>query len=258
MKKYLFIDAAYLNFRLKAWSEKYFDSHPIELDYQKLTEGYDKTFYYDALAVDDSTHEDFLNSLRELPDFHVFTGTLKGENKRKRQKQVDIMLAVHALTHTIRGNMESITLLAGDEDFTPLVTALIQEGMNVTVWAALESLSKELKYSADRRELLSSEGIWHVYSNEKFRRNFPPPARERLSPMRVHQLKYEVGESISTTKNHTLHFLEENNGEIKVLYNLDTEKLAISGGKETVLRYLKMRGEDTDVLKLQKIYKLKQ
>jgi hypothetical protein len=82
MIKYLFIDAAYFNFRLKEWSVKYFNNHSIEVDYLNLAKGYDKIFYYDALASDDNEHAEYLNQLRELPDFHVFTGKVKGEGKK--------------------------------------------------------------------------------------------------------------------------------------------------------------------------------
>ncbi len=249
MKKYLFIDAAYLNFRLKDWSNKYFDCQLIELDYQKFSDGYDKTFYYDALVADDKEHEYFLNQLRELSDFHVFTGKVKGENKKKRQKQVDIMLAVHALTNTIRGNMDAMTLLAGDEDFTPLVSALVQEGMNVTIWAASESLSKELKYSADRKQSLTPIEIWQNYSSANFKKMFPVPYIHNPSIVKLHTFQYEYPNTIQTETSSEITFIKaESSDSISVLYkNLKSNKpIQLTGERKYISRYLILLGENQD------------
>jgi hypothetical protein len=184
---------------------------------------------------------------------------LNHDRKKKRQKQVDILLAVHALTHTMRKNMNSVTLLAGDEDFTPLVAALVQEGMNVTIWAASESLSSDLKYSADRRKTLSAREVWHHYSKADFKKNFPPPICQDIKVMEKHRLQYEnLGKSISTGSSHTLHLREDTEKGTTVILDLDSKGITISGTKKSVLIELHMRGEDLNNLKLQRCYQVGQ
>lgn len=186
--EYLFIDAAYLNFRLKTWS-KYFNEEKIDIDFYTFTKAYDKVFYYDGVSDDDANKNNSLNCLREIPNFHVLTGTIKGEGKKKRQKQVDILIAVNMLMHTIRKNMNHCTLLAGDEDFKPLIDALIQEGMNVTIWADKASASKNLLYSADRIKELSLMEVWRS-STKDFQIKFPYPKIYNMPLTEKHSMIY--------------------------------------------------------------------
>jgi len=122
--------------------------------------GCEKAFYYDAVPSreHDEPQETWLarieprmaelRSLRSVRGYHVPLGDLRG--KTARQKKVDIMIAVDMLMHTVRGNMDRCTLLAGDIDFQPLVEALIREGMNVWIWHPPEA-SEDLLGAADYR-----------------------------------------------------------------------------------------------------------
>ena len=67
-----------------------------------------------------------------------------------RTKRVDISLATEMLTHAHRDNYEVAVLVAGDEDYVPLVEALAAEG--IVVWLAFveSGLSSKLKLKADR------------------------------------------------------------------------------------------------------------
>ena len=51
-----------------------------------------------------------LASLRQIDNFHIQEGLIVGNKKTLRQKQVDIMIAVQMLQHTIRKNMQKFTL----------------------------------------------------------------------------------------------------------------------------------------------------
>src|SRR5258706_1794816 len=159
--RYLFIDGAYLRCALEEKSRRYFPSEQITLNYQQFTNGYKKKFYYDCLPPKNKgeTREDyetriaprldFYDSLRAIDGFHVFLGSTTTEAAKCRQKGVDIMIAVHMLTHSFRHNMEQATLLTGDLDFKPLLDALVQDGMDVTLWVEPGSASKELIHAAD-------------------------------------------------------------------------------------------------------------
>ena len=186
---YLFIDAGYLNFRIKNWA-KYFENNPMEIDYQKFTNGYSKIFFYDGVIDGDEEKQELLDRLREIPNFHVLTGRIKGKGAKKRQKQVDILISVNMLMHTIRSNMDSCTLLAGDEDFKPLIDALIQEGMNVTIWAEKQSASDLLLYSADRKQYFTALDLWKNCT-KVFQEKYPLPKSQGLSLMQSHQIKYK-------------------------------------------------------------------
>jgi hypothetical protein len=91
------------------------------------------------------------DEIRALDRFHVALGEIKGRGRNRRQKRVDVRLAVDMLMHTFRGNMDNATLLAGDVDFIPLIEALVREGMNITIWHPPQA-STELLGAADSRQ----------------------------------------------------------------------------------------------------------
>lgn len=165
--EYLFIDGAYLRAVLNQKSQEYFGGDQITLDFNTFSYGFEKKFYYDCLPPRKASESrenyenriaprvEFYNELRSFNGFHVFLGTTSSEGGKARQKGVDIMIAVHMLTHSFRRNMEKTTLLTGDLDFKPLIEALVQDGMYVTLWFDNASASKELIYSADSQRELS-------------------------------------------------------------------------------------------------------
>jgi uncharacterized LabA/DUF88 family protein len=56
--------------------------------------------------------------------------------------------------------MNEATLLTGDLDFKPLIDALVQEGMFVTLWYPHGSTSKELIAAADRSQRFSISSVY--------------------------------------------------------------------------------------------------
>lgn len=172
VSEYLFVDGGYLQKRLQEISRDHFNGEPIALDWQSFFAGFHKVFYYDCLpgrktnetkdAYESRTQTDrnFFEMLRSLSGVHVFEGEVVGEGEKIRQKGVDVQIAVHMLTHTFRKNIVKATLLAGDRDFVPLVEALVQDGLHVTVWHHKNSFAKELLYAADTpRELTAAQLI---------------------------------------------------------------------------------------------------
>jgi uncharacterized LabA/DUF88 family protein len=67
--------------------------------------------------------EQYFARIRSTRAVHLRSGTLTG-HRRRRQKEVDVLLAVDMLTHGFNRNMTHATLLAGDLDFRPIVEAL--------------------------------------------------------------------------------------------------------------------------------------
>jgi hypothetical protein len=114
-----------------------------------------------------------------ISGFHVYEGTIKGEGGRVRQKKVDTMIAIDMLTHSFRGNMDKVTLLTGDLDFKPLIDALIQQGMYVTLWYYPLEASEELIYAADARHVLNVDDIYRYASNEFIEKYKLPKKRSK-------------------------------------------------------------------------------
>ncbi len=165
--KYLFIDGGYLNKVVESISKRFFDEHSINLDFEKLSSGFSKTFYYDCppaqtkSETDDAFEErnrkfkSNIQTIKNTRGHHVFLGSTVGNPGRTRQKQIDVKISVDMLLHTIRNNMHEATLIAGDLDFKPLVDALIIEGMFIDIWCAKGQTSQDLTYSADSRKFLN-------------------------------------------------------------------------------------------------------
>ena len=66
-----------------------------------------------------------LNRIRKVYGTHVRLGSLTGIEKKRRQKEVDILLAVDMMNHAVRQNMTRAVLLSGERDFKPLIESLV-------------------------------------------------------------------------------------------------------------------------------------
>ena len=168
-------------------------SKTLALDYEKVASSFDKTFYYDALppkkrGEEAKDHEGrkakkqlWFDRLKLTPRVHVKQGTAKGEGKKARQKGVDMLIAIDMLTFSYKHIMDRATFIAGDEDFAPLIGALVQEGMHVDVWYNPHSISKELLFAADGAyPLLTAR--WTLTNLDSIIAEFArPPAEQRVS-----------------------------------------------------------------------------
>jgi uncharacterized LabA/DUF88 family protein len=70
-------------------------------------------------------------------------------DKVRGSKRVDISLSVAMLTHATRHHYDIAVLVAGDEDFVPLVNAVQAEGVRVHLWALSDGLASSLRREAD-------------------------------------------------------------------------------------------------------------
>jgi uncharacterized LabA/DUF88 family protein len=80
------------------------------------------------------------------------------KDKTKGSKRVDISLATDMLLHTARKHYDIAVLVAGDEDYVPLVRAVKSEGARVHVWFLSDGLNRTLRdefdYFVDLDEIL--------------------------------------------------------------------------------------------------------
>ncbi len=172
--RYIFIDGACLRSTVDQIEQRYAPGRRLDLNYDALTSGFEKVFYYDALpskhaSESQQTYEarlelaiQFHDKLGALDRFHVYEGDTRRSPalRKQEQKKVDVMITVDMLTHAFRRNMQECTLLTGDLDFKPLIDALVNDGMNVTLWYPPKKTSRELIASADRRRQLDVQSIY--------------------------------------------------------------------------------------------------
>jgi uncharacterized LabA/DUF88 family protein len=161
--RYLFVDAGHLraNFErvTQLWCGTVGEFNPAQL---RSLFGVQKVFYYDSIddavrpGESDSDYaaridkqERFFREVSSVYATHVRLGSISGTGKKRRQKEVDILIAVDAMNHAVRQNMDHVILLTGDRDFTPLVETLVQLGLIVEVAGDLHFTSDALKEAAD-------------------------------------------------------------------------------------------------------------
>jgi uncharacterized LabA/DUF88 family protein len=166
----------------------------LDLDRLRTFYGAHKCFYYDCVddiprkgeddrACDErvAKQELRLSKIQRLEATHVRLGSVTGTRKNKRQKQVDILLAVDMLNHAVRANMAKAILITGDQDFKPLVDALVDMGLHVHLFGDHRHTSRDLADAADfYRPLHLTQ--YHEFSSEKFKRAHPIPGWSTMGP----------------------------------------------------------------------------
>src|SRR5262249_42700878 len=143
---YLFIDGRHLQQHYAESVRQWFGTdEEIEINFHQMQEDYSAytMFYYDCLDDEQRSGESeacFNNRVEaqerhfdSIPG-HIRLGYLTGKSTRRkprRQKQVDVLLAVDMLKHAVRQNMYKAVLITGDLDFEPVVDTLVDLGIYV-------------------------------------------------------------------------------------------------------------------------------
>ena len=107
-----------------------------------------RKYYYTGVLGDSNKIDEVIAQLKEAG---IETPRVFKRQAGKKSKRVDITLATDMLTHAHRRNYDIAILVAGDEDYVPLIHAIKEEGRRVVLWFFEESkgLSKALKQEAD-------------------------------------------------------------------------------------------------------------
>ncbi|SRR6266699_6895829 len=127
---YLFIDGEYLRqIHRQAMLDFFGVDGELDILEAKREAGALRAFFYDSIDEGQRPGEtveacrertaplhDFMNRTSALSGVHVRLGTVTG--KRRRQKEVDILLATDMLTHGFNGSMKNAVLLSGDLGIT--------------------------------------------------------------------------------------------------------------------------------------------
>ena len=183
---YLYVDARYLR-RVFDDCLTPFVGSPVEVHWRLVKERFraQRVFYYDC--VDDlprkgesetelrdrvSQQERELEAIGSLDGYFLRLGTVRGDPKRRRQKEVDVLIAVDMLTHLYRQHMTHALLLAGDLDFKPVVEAVVEQGTTVTVAFEPKSGSRALARAADSERRLTLSALWQMSTGPHDSRTF--------------------------------------------------------------------------------------
>jgi uncharacterized LabA/DUF88 family protein len=102
--------------------------------------------YYTSISGDADLRDEVHDKLQSMG---MHTPRVFPKNKTKGSKRVDISLSADMLTHCHLGNYDVAVLVAGDEDYVPLVEAVKAQGRQVLIWFVSSGLSPALRRSAD-------------------------------------------------------------------------------------------------------------
>lgn len=105
-----------------------------------------RKYYYTAVQGDEVLVADVE---KQLKDLGMETPRVFKKQRGKGSKRVDITLATDMLLHATRKHYDVAVLVAGDEDYVPLVRAVQGEGARVYVWFLPGGLSPALCMAAD-------------------------------------------------------------------------------------------------------------
>jgi uncharacterized LabA/DUF88 family protein len=103
--------------------------------------------YYTSVQGDEDSR---LAVIEALKDVDIESPQVFKRTKTRGSKRVDIQLTTDLLLHASRKNFEVAVLIAGDEDYVPLVEAVTSEGRRVFVWFLSSGMSPALRRAADR------------------------------------------------------------------------------------------------------------
>lgn len=121
--------------------------------------------YYTSVAGDEAKKSDVHDQLAKLG---IQAPRVFHKNKTRGSKQVDISLAVEMLNHGFRKNYDAAVLVAGDEDYVPLVKSVVDAGSRVFLWFLEDGLSPLLRRSVDHyfdlKKILFNENAKSYYS----------------------------------------------------------------------------------------------
>jgi uncharacterized LabA/DUF88 family protein len=116
------------------------------LNMTRLTCDVIRKHYYTCVQGDTLKIEDVEARLKNLG---IEAPRVFKKTKGKQAKRVDISLATDMLSHAHRKNYSVAVLVAGDEDYVPLVEAVMGEGCRVVLWFLKRGLSPALQRKAD-------------------------------------------------------------------------------------------------------------
>lgn len=154
----MFIDGENLSIRYKAmFADRDPADHVVYLPDVYLWTDYGNLAYYHQINVLRKNYYTCLrgdadkieNAQDALKQVGIENPQVFKKNGTGRSKKVDISLAVDLVNHAYRDNFDIAILVAGDEDYIPVVDSVKQAGKRVVLWFIDNGLSRNLKISSD-------------------------------------------------------------------------------------------------------------
>jgi uncharacterized LabA/DUF88 family protein len=105
-----------------------------------------RRYYYTSTRGDEQRREEIHDRLQKVG---IEAPRVFPRRKKSGSKRVDISLAVDMLSHAYLGNYDIAVLVAGDEDYVPLVDAVGAAGRRVFLWFIEDGLSPSLRRKVD-------------------------------------------------------------------------------------------------------------
>lgn len=105
-----------------------------------------RVFDYTSLRGDDAKITETFDVIK---GFGVTDPRVFKKKSNNRTKRVDITLATDMLNHAYSDNFDIAVLVAGDEDYVPLVQEVKHRGKQVSLWFLENGLSPDLKRECD-------------------------------------------------------------------------------------------------------------
>ena len=128
-----------------------------------------RAYYYDGIAdrkePEYIQHREYIDSLRRYFFLTVRLGeAVKQSDGTFRQKGVDILMAIDALTMAYRNYYDTGLFFLGDRDFIPLVEAVKNAGKKTFGFFYIRNVPKELIWAFDFRLAFNKEKMeeWHI------------------------------------------------------------------------------------------------
>lgn len=164
----IFIDASYLKIQLK----NRFENDMIDYDLliniliQKLPPNFIsfeliRIYYYDASYNTISINNVYLNSIKKIEGYEDRLGTLKLSKREKglKQKGVDTLIAIDMLSKAYQDQYDIAFLIAGDEDFSPVIDYVKNTGKRIYGIYFDKTISSNLKEKLDKSFVLMDEWL---------------------------------------------------------------------------------------------------
>jgi uncharacterized LabA/DUF88 family protein len=125
-----------------------------------------RKYYYSSIIGDSDCLQETINQLKTIG---IESPVIFKKQKSRKSKRVDITLATDMLSHAHRKNYDIAILVAGDDDYVPLVQAIKAEGCRVILWFFQDSkgLSQNLVNECDYFFDIS----WFLLQPQKFLSN---------------------------------------------------------------------------------------
>lgn len=236
-KWYMFVDGGYIKKAFEKWAEKCVkEKGELEMSAARSLANSQifKVFYYDCTK--DIETDPVIQSLLKEAGWQIRLGTLKGEEKRQRQKEVDIRLAVDALSHATNRNFTHAALLSGDLDFKPLIDELVRMGIYVTLVSDPDDTSVDLIHSADSHISLQYSSYYRL-STESFRRRIPMLVNIDTCSV-PDGWKANVLRTAQLNNNYTLHVAQISGEYLLITKGDDWERLLVKSASEESLLWV--------------------